>query len=195
MDIRRVWKALLFVGVPVFAVGCGGDPLDPNVTGTVNAEIHDTPSGSAAFTGTAAGNFFVSIRSTDGTWVDLGSPNGITVNLQSSSGTTVHGASSVPVGSYDRVRVTLSGVTFSIDAGGTVSGNVLGADASAVAAGSTPLELELSVTTFDVSEAGATVGISFDLNVENWIDQQSLDDGVIQDGRIQGQLTVAVTRG
>lgn len=195
MNIRSVRKALLFAGVAVFAVGCGDDPLDPNVTGTVDAEIHDTPAGAGAFTGTAAGNIFVSIRSTGGTWVDLGSPNGITVALQSNSASTVHGASSVPEGSYDRVRLTFSGVTFSIDAGGTVSGNVLGSDASAVAADSTPLELELSVTPFDVSSAGGTVGISFDLNVENWIDQQSLDDGVIQDGRIQGQVTVAVTGG
>ena len=76
-----------------------------------------------------------------------------------------------------------------------MEGDVLDADASAVAAGDADLALEISVTPFTVSTNGGTATISFDFNVENWIDLQSLDDGVIPDGRITGQVTAVVTSG
>ena len=196
MTLRLLRYALFWSGIAVVGAGCGGDdPLDPDVTGLVNAMVHDTPAGAAVFTGTAAGNQHVSIRSTGGTWVDVGMPNGITVALQSTTPTTVHGSTSVPAGLYDRVRLTLSGVTFSIDAGGTVDGTVLSTDASAEVAGSADLLLELSVTPFTVSTSAGTASVSFDLNVENWIDVQSLNDGVIPNATVAGRLTAIVTSG
>lgn len=192
MTIRRTRLALPTLVITLCIAACGDSPLDPDVTGLVDARIHDDPTGSAGFNGTAAGNFFVSVRSTGGTWVDLGSPNGITADLQSAVGTTVHGPSSVPAGSFNRVRLTLSGVTFSLDAGGMVEGNTLPSDASAEAAATAPLVLDFDVSDFDVVEGGATVRIAFDLNVESWIDQQSLDDEVIADSQIEGQVTVEV---
>ena len=195
MNLRLLRYTLFWAGIGLVTTGCGDGPLDPDVTGLVNAFVHDTPAGAAALTGTVAGNQHVSIRSTGGTWIDVGSPNGITVALQSTPPTTVHGSTSVPAGSYDRVRLTLSSVTFSIDAGGTVESTVLDADASAVLAGDADLALEISVTPFTVSTSGGTASISFDFNVENWIDLQSLDDGVIPAGRITGQVTAVVTSG
>ena len=195
MNLRSLLYTLFWAGIGLVTAGCGDDPLNPDVTGLVNAFVHDTPAGVAAFTGTVTGNQHVSIRSTGGTWIDVGSPNGITVALQSTTPTTVHGSTSVPAGSYDQVRLTLSSVTFSIDAGGTVESTVLDADASAVVAGNANLALEISVTPFTVSTSGGTASISFDFNVENWIDLQSLNDGVIPDGRITGQVTAVVTSG
>ena len=128
-------------------------------------------------------------------WVDVGSPNGITVTLQSTTSTTVHGSTSLPAGTYDRVRLTLSQVTFSVDAGGTVEGTVLSEDASAIAAGDGNLALEISVTPFTVSTSGGTASVSFDLNVEDWLDLASLEAGVIADGELTGQLTATVSSG
>ena len=66
MNLRHVRYALLCAGMTLVAAGCGDDPLDPDVTGLVNAVVHDAPAGTAAFTSTAAGNMHVSIRSTGG---------------------------------------------------------------------------------------------------------------------------------
>ena len=188
MNIRSIRYTLFSAGIALVAAGCG-DGVDPDVTGLLNAEVHDTPAGTGAFTGTAAGNMQVSIRSTGGTWVDVGSPNGITVELQSTTPTSVHGSTSVASGTYDRVRLTLSDVTFSVDAGGTIESIVLNADASALAAGDADVALEISVTPFTVSSSAGTATVSFDLNVQDWLTNAMLTAQVIAEGDLTGQLT------
>ena len=191
MNLRHVRYTLLCTGMALVAAGCGDDVLDPDVTGLVGAEVHDAPAGTGAFMGTAAGNMHVSIRSTGGTWVDLGTPNGITVQLQSTTPTPVHGTTtSVASATYDRVRLTLSGITFTVTTGG---GNLN--TGSAVAASTAALELEVSVPDFTVSASGVTPTVSFDLNVEDWLSDAMLQAQVIADGDLTGQLTVTVTSG
>ncbi len=194
MKMKSILNFALAASV-VAATACG-DGVDPDVTGIVDVVVHDNTSG-GAFTGTAAGNFHASIRTTGGTWVDVGTPNGITVALQSSAptATTVHGPTSVPAGTYDRVRLTLSGVTFTVLAGGTIEMTTLGADASAVAAGSADLQLEENVPDFTVSTAAGQASISFDLNVEDWFSDAMLTAQVIADGDLTGQLTAIVNSG
>ena len=190
MNMKPVLLNLTLVASAVAATACGDDGLDPDVTGLLNATVQDTPAGAAAFAGTIAGNMHVSIRSTGGTWVDVGTPNGITVALQSTTPTSVHGSTSVAAGTYNRVRLTLSGVTFTVTTGG--GGLNTG---SAVAAGSTDLELEVSVPDFTVSASGGTVSVSFDLSVEDWLTDAMLTAQVIADGDLTGQLTATVTSG
>ena len=190
MNFRHVRHTLLCTGMALVVAACGDAPLDPAVTGLVNAVVHDTPAVTAAFAGTAAGNMHVSIRPTGGTWVDVGTPNGITVALQSTTPTSVHGSTSVPAGTYDQVRLTLSGITFTVTTGG--GGLNTG---SAEAAGSADLEMEVSVPDFTVSTSAGTASVSFDLHVEDWLTDQMLSDGVIADGDLTGQLTATVTSG
>ena len=189
MKIRSILN-LALVACAVAATACGDDPVDPDVTGVVDVVVHDNAS-DGAFAGTAAGNFHASIRTTGGTWFDVGTPNGITVALQSSSptATTVHGPTSVPAGTYDRVHLTLSGVTFTVTTGGGLN------TGSAQAAGSGALELEISVPDVIVSTVEGQATISFDLNVEDWFSDAMLTAQVIADGDITGQLTAAVTSG
>ena len=66
MNMKSVLLNLTLVASAVAATACGDGGLDPDVTGLVNAEVHDTPAGAGAFMGTAAGNMRVSIRSTGG---------------------------------------------------------------------------------------------------------------------------------
>ena len=190
MNMKSVLLNLTLVASAVAATACGDDGLDPDVTGLLNATVQDTPAGAAAFAGTIAGNMHVSIRSTGGTWVDVGTPNGITVALQSTTPTSVHGSTSVVAGTYNRVRLTLSGVTFTVTTGG--GGLNTG---SAVAAGSTDLELEISVPDFTVSTSAGTASVSFDLNVQDWLTNASLTAGVIADGELTGQLAATVSSG
>ena len=190
MKMRSILN-LALVACAVAATACGDDPVDPDVTGVVDVVVHDNTS-DGAFAGTAAGNFHASIRTTGGTWFDVGTPNGITVALQSSSptATTVHGPTSVPAGTYDRVRLTLSGVTFTVTTGG--GGLNTG---SAVAAEGGALELEISVPEVIVSTVEGQATISFDINVEDWFSDAMLTAQVIGNGDITGQLTATVASG
>ncbi|HLE56981.1 MAG TPA: hypothetical protein VJB15_07860, partial [Rhodothermia bacterium] len=160
---------------------CGEDPLNPDVTGIVNAVVHDDPQDghgkrASSFSGTAAGNMFVSLRSTGGTWINVGSPNGITVNLQSQAATTVHGPTSVPAGEYDRVRLTLSNVEVTVKGGGAIGRISLQSDVKATLAADSPFSVERSVSDFPVDEAGTTL-VRFDLNAEIWLDEEALFNG------------------
>ena len=192
MNLRCLGHFFFWAGTAMVLAACS-DGLDPEL-GLVNGFVHDSPTGSGAFTGTASGDFQLSIRLDGGPWVEVGSPNGITVALQSVASSTVHGSTSVPAGSYDRVRLTLSRVTFAVDAGGTIESTTLGADASALAAGDLPLALEIS-RSFTVSTDGGTATVSFDLNVEDWLTNLMLTDGVIAADDLAGQLTASVTSG
>lgn len=195
MTYRRALTALSTLGLAILVGGCDDGPFAGSGSGRVEAEVRDTPNGASDFSGTAAGDFSVSIRSTSGTWVDLGSPNGITVQLQSALATTVHGEQDVPAGRYDRVRLTLSDVTVSVDAGGEVGGTVLVTDRSTVVGGETPLIIELTVPEFDAGEADGTVELSFDLNVEEWLNGQAFNVGLVPNSSVEGRVSVVVGGG
>jgi len=190
MKLRSVRHTLFWAGAAVALAGCS-DALDPDVTGLVDVVAHDDPAATAAFAGTAAGNFQASMRSTGGEWVDVSTANGITVALESTTAISVHGPQSVPAGTYDLVRLTLYAVTFTITDVGTTFANL----GSAVLAGTTDLELEVSVAEFTVSETSGTASVSFDLNVEAWLTNAMLTAGVIADDALTSQLTAVATGG
>ncbi len=183
---------LFCAGAAIALGGCGGDGIDPDVTGIVDVVVHDN-TGTGDFTGTAAGNIHASIRSTGGTWVDVGTPNGITIALESTAptSTTVHGPTSVPAATYDRVRLTFSGVTFTITDVGTTFANT----GSAELAGTADLVLEVSVPDFVVSTAAGQASVSFDLNVEDWFSDAMLTAQEIADGDLTDQLTATASSG
>ena len=184
---------LFCAGAAIALGGCGGDGIDPDVTGIVDVVVHDNTTAAAAFTGTAAGNIHASIRSTGGTWVEVGTPNGITIALESTAptSTTVHGPSSVAAATYDRVRLTFSGVTFTVTDVGTTFANT----GSAELAGTADLVLEVSVPDFVVSTAAGQASVSFDLNVEDWLTNVMLLSQVIADGDLSSELTATVASG
>ena len=191
MNLRSIRYTLFGAGIALVAAGCGDDGLDSDVTGLVGAEVRDMPAGTGTFTGTVAGDMHVSIRSTGVLGSPWARPTGITVLLQSTTSTPVHGTTtSVASGTYDRVRLTLSGVTFTVTTGG--GGLNTG---SAVAAGTAALELEVSVPDFTVSADGGTPSVSFDLNVADWLTDAMLTAQVIADGDLTSQLTATVTSG
>jgi len=195
MNTRYPHRVLIWLGISATMASCGDTPFNPNIRGTVDAEVRDRTDGEVEFLGVSSGDFQVSIRSTDGTWVYLGTLTGIVVTLQGGTPTSLYGPSKVFAGTYDRVRLKLSTITFFFPQGGTIGGTVLTSDASAVAAGTSPLELEFSVDPFDVLEKGPTVGISFDLNVEQWITLQILKERVVPDEALRSQVGVAVYNG
>ena len=87
------------------------------------------------------------------------------------------------------MRLTFSGVTFTITTGG------LGLNTgSAEFAGTTEVELEVAVPDFVVSTAAGQASVSFDLNVEDWLTDVMLNLGVIENDELD-PLTAVVTSG
>lgn len=200
-DFRLGRFATVLIAGALTVLGCDEDPLDPDVTGIVDAVVQDNPQQVAsaafsdpeatnAFSGTAAGDMHVSLRTTDGEWVDVGSPNGITVNLQSSGATTVHGPTSVPVADYDRVRLTMSEVEVTVEAGSVIEETTLQGDAKATIAADAPLVVERTVAEFSISESG-TAMVVFELNAENWLNLSVLDAGAIDDDAVRSNVTAS----
>ena len=193
MRLRAPYFPILsLVAASILLSGCSDNGLEPDIAGLVDARVRD--SAALAFTGTAAGDMSVAIRSTGGTWVELGSPNGITVPLQQAVGVSVHGSQSAPSGDYDLVRLTMNGIDLNVDAGSQIGQTTLESDASAIVASTDDLVIEVTVPAFTVSEAG-TVTVAFDLNSEQWLNIASLDAGVVADAAVSAAVTAAVTGG
>ena len=175
----------------VAAAGCGSDALGPD-TAQGEGFVSDAPAAAATYSGTAAGDFQVSFSSDGQTWIDLGSLNGITVTLQdAATGQTVHGQQVVPEGTFNRVRLIVQDIEFTVAAGGTVGGVAIGEETKADLASGAPLSIERAVQEFTLSE-GQRVEIRFDLNSEVWLTAADLQAGVLPTAAAEAGVTVSV---
>ena len=169
--------------------------------GTATAVVKDDPSSTSAYRGTTpgyttkeAGTFSGTLTadaeveiSADGeAWIDLGSPANMSLDMQSSGDeTTVHSNVAIPVGTYTRVRLRLSGGEANIDAGASLGGIVLSAAVSILVGGSDQdVVIEKTVAPFTVT-ADSNVRLVFDLNSEVWVNQSNADDETAEDQEVE----------
>lgn len=184
----------------LLATGCGGDdPAGVDDTGTASASVSDNPSTTSAFRSEswspeAAGTFSGTLNasaaveiSADGqTWIDVGSPSNISLAMQSTgSETSVASNAEIPVGTYTRVRLRLSGATANIDAG-AVLGAITLSSAVAIRVGGSDQEvvIEKTVEPFVVS-ADVHTQIMFDLNSEAWVTAANAEDETAEDEEVE----------
>ena len=189
--------------IAVASAACDDSPTAPPTRGYVDARVVDLTSGKLGspfppppFTGTLSGNFTASIW--DGSrWVSLGSPNGITVVMRvhvantSAVPATVHGEQSAPLGSYNRVRLVLQGVTASIAAGSGFGGITLSSDATFRLGGSDHyVELSHSVAPFSLAhDPSVRRVIVFDLDSETWLTSSVAQSGQVEDAALQAAFS------
>lgn len=196
---RRIFLATALTAVLPALTACGDDPTGVG-QGTVMASMHDDAaagqqpamqapqtgsSGQAAYSGNASGSAQVEIYSEAQGWVALGAPADVTVELQSSDETTLYASATVPADTYTRVRLVLDGFAAHLDAGaviGTVSFSAAvdvtmgGADAHVV--------IEKDVTPFTITASSSTA-ISFDMNTEVWMDEETAQAEEASDAEVQ----------
>lgn len=148
--------------------------------------------GAAAFSGTAAGDFRVSLSVDGADWVHLGSLNGITVQLQTSGErASVHGARSAPFRTYSRVRLTLRDVEITLEEGGTVGTLLLTEDRKVSLAADQEASFDRVVDPFPIdSRSGAL--IFFELNSEQWLTPTAVQRGSVDPAAVEAALTVRV---
>lgn len=199
----RFLTILTTLSLAGLAAACtGDDPVEPG-TGSASAAITDNAhevdamqaSGDVTprilahgeYSGRLSSSATVEISANGAAWVELGSPTAVMVTLQShAEETTVNTRASVPVGTYNLVRLTLSGAEAEIEAGGVIGGITL-ASAVGIRVGGSDGEvvIEKEVEPFTV-KADTHVRILFDLNSEGWVTEESAEDQMAEDEEVRG---------
>jgi hypothetical protein len=193
-----------FVALASAALMAGACADSPTGTGTVMgtvsvavtddasaASVQDAGSATGAQTAgsTFSGTFTASARaaiSADGvTWIDLGSPGAIDVALQSTGDRTdLHGNVAVPVGTYTRVRLILSGAQAQLNAGAVLGSITLTSGATIRVAGGNQIVIEKQIQPFTLS-ADTHARVIFDLNSEEWVDEESAQEEEVAEEEVQ----------
>lgn len=198
----------LALTLPVALLACGDDdPTGLEGSGTVTAEVHDDPGASqasqagtapaaaqSAASGTMSGSAQAFIFSETQGWVAVGSASSTSLAMQS-AGTAAVGSATVGADSYTRVRLVLDGFNAQVDAGSALGGVTLDASVSITMGGADgTVTIEKEITPFTVS-TDASANVSFDLNSEMWVDQESAESGSATDAEIQSATTAIATAG
>lgn len=203
MHRRAGWLMALLAGI-LLGPGCEKG-VAPSQEGRAQGVVTDNPQklstrplharSASAFSGDLTTDAFVSLSVDGTTWVDLGSPNGITIKLQTTADSTnVHGEQGATIGTYTRIRLIMRDSEATIKAGSTIDTLTLTSDAK-VKVGGTDQEvvIEKSVAAFQVrSDTSVRTTILFELNAEQWITEQSIQAGVVEDAAVQQATTVGI---
>jgi hypothetical protein len=201
----RTTRFVALASAALVAVACADSPTGTGmVTGTVSAAVTDDASAASVqdagsttgaqtagstFSGTFTANAQAAISVDGVTWIDLGSPAAIDVALQSTGNRTdIHGNVAVPVGTYTRVRLTLSGAQAQLNAGAVLGGITLTSSATIRVAGGNQFVIEKQVQPFTVS-ANTHARVIFDLNSQEWVDEESARDEEVDEEDVQESTT------
>ena len=183
---------------------CDDSPTAPTAQTTIDVRVGDlynfklgTPVPVPTVTGTLSGNFAASIW--DGSrWVSLGKANAIVVGLHlyyTFAPTSVHGEQHAPPGSYDRVRLTLQGVTANIARGSGFGGITLGSDAAIRLGGSDHfVELLVPVTRFSLGDDSSVIRvIVLQVNSQQWLTRSVAESGQVEDAALQAAISASTS--
>ena len=200
---------LLLLGcAAVVLAACSDDGTSPVETASMSAALTDSGAASAvggAFSSDTGGPQPVATLSgdmvgtaqvfaytdTDG-WVELNAPQNVTLALQSGTLATLATDTSVPPGTYTRVRLVLSDFHADVAAGSVVDGITLSTGVSIAMGGSDHMvQLEADVAPVTVAaETAATVVV--DLHSASWVTQEAASAEMADDAAIQAAATASV---
>lgn len=196
------------LGLALSAVACSDDddPTDPmNDMGTVAATLVDGPDPQpvgataaptslarqveAAFSGTFQGDTRVEIYEPgEDQWVEVAGQSATTLDLASNDEAVLGSSSQIDVGTYTRMRLTITGGEAVIAAGATLGGIVLVADVTLNLGGSGTVVIEKDVALTVAADATTTLVI--DLNSEAWVTEENTDDGTVTEGEMESAADV-----
>lgn len=202
---RSAWstrsKTSLAAAVAFLAAGCGDDPTGPGGTGSVQAYMHDesapssapaasegpsaASSSSGSYSGTLEGDAQVFVGTGGGVWVELGPPSAASIDLQASDGRIdLHGEVFVPVGTYTRVRLVLTGAQARLNAGSTIGGISLLASVTMNVGANGSVIIEKQVPPFEV-RADTRTTITWDVNSELWVSEENVEDEQVEEPEVE----------
>ena len=195
----RAITLLVVIAVASTACGASSSPAAPSAQTAIDVRVGDLynfklglPVPVPTVTGTLSGNFAASVW--DGSqWVSLGNANAITVGLHlytTFPRRSVHGEQHAPPGAYDRVKLTLQGVTANIASGSGFGGITLSSDAVYRLGGSDhSAELIVPVTRFLLGNDPSVIRvINIQLNSERWLTRNVAESGQVEDDALQASI-------
>lgn len=201
-SVARSGIALVAFATAGFAAACSDSGTSPSETGTVQAYMQDQPSQGQAseymvarddgantlggsYSGTFEGEAQVQISADGHTWIQLAPPSSASVQLQASGeGVDLHGEVTVPVGTYTRVRLVLTGAQANLEAGSTIGGISLGASVSLRVGANGSVMIEKQVPPFEV-RADTRTRIYWDLNSHLWVNEQNVEEEEVEEEEVE----------
>jgi hypothetical protein len=204
--VARLGAVAVAVSAAGLVAGCGDSGTSPSETGAVQAYMQDQPSSGSqaaaypvarshepASSGQAGGSYSgrldadaqVAISADGHTWVQLGPPSSASVQLQATGqGVDLHGEVTVPVGTYTRVRLVLSGARATLNAGSSIGGISLGAAVDMTVGADGSVVIEKEVPPFEI-RADARTRIYWDLRSHLWVNEDNVEEEEVEEEEVQ----------
>jgi hypothetical protein len=151
-----------------------------------------TSHGSGSYSGTLEADAQVFIAGESGFWFELGPPSAASLDLHASNNRVdVHGEASLPVGTYTRVRLVLSGAEARLNTGSTIGGISLTASVTMSVGANGTVVIEKEVPPFEVRADTRTM-ITWDMNSELWVHEDNVEDEQVDEPEVEEAAAPAV---
>jgi hypothetical protein len=202
------------IGIALAGVIVGAAACQEGVTGTpwgyVAAAVTDDPSitngvagdggvadaageaqeEGASFRGQFEAMAEIAILRNGSGWVVMGPASPVTTPLQSEpEAAAFQGRGGMPVGTYTRARLTLSGARADLLAGSHIGGEQVARDTVIRVGQGEAFVIEKDIAQFTLTSR-TRVRLLFDLNAQEWLDAGSLRDGAVDDEKVRAATVV-----
>jgi hypothetical protein len=123
-------------------------------------------------------------------WVAMGPATPLAIPLQSApEAAAFQGRGGIPVGTYSRARLTLSGARAGVVAGSHIGGEQVARDTIIRVGHGEVFVIEKETSPFTLTSR-TRVRLLFDLNAQDWLDARSLHDGAVDDEKVRAATVV-----
>lgn len=200
---------LAIAALVTLTAACGesspSDVENEPVTAAVTGVVHDSaavlppgrtsmaPADSTDYDGVANGSAQIEVFSEGGGWVSLGEASAVTFDIYCEEAAVVQGDVQIEVGTYTKVRLTLTEFQTNILAGAVIQATTYGDPFTVDFGTADPVVIEKSVDPFTLEE-GSTTMIRFDLNTELWLDEIVVGEGLVPAAEVQSATNVLVVQ-
>jgi hypothetical protein len=168
------WVAAAVTDDPAITNGFDADP--GSGAGAQRAE--------SSFGGTFEAVAEIAILRNGSGWVVMAPASPVAIPLQSElEAAAFQGRGGMPVGTYSRARLTLSDARAALLAGSTVGGVAVAQDIS-LRVGTEGFVIEKEISPFTLTSR-TRVSLFFDLNTQDWLDAESLREGVVDQEKVR----------
>jgi hypothetical protein len=167
---------------------------DPSITNGVPGDGATVASGGqqdeALFAGMFEAMAEIAILRNGSGWVVMGPATPVAIPLQSEpEAAAFQGRGGMPVGTYSRARLTLSGARVELMAGSQIGGAQVSEDTLIRVGDGEAFVIEKDIAPFTLTSR-TRVRVFFDLNAQDWLDARSLDDGAVDNEKVRAATVV-----
>jgi hypothetical protein len=166
------------------AAGVTDDPAITNGFDADSGASAGAQRAESSFGGTFEAVAEIAIMRNGSGWVVMAPAAPVAIPLQRElEAAALQGRGGMPVGTYSRARLTLSDARAALVAGSTVGGVAVAQDIS-LHVGTEGFVIEKEIAPFTLTSR-TRVSLFFDLNTQDWLDAESLREGVVDHEKVR----------